>query len=99
MKTFCLLFALMVASSAAFAPNLFGVHTQASRYVINLGEGLITEATDPMVFCLMVHFHVPRPTDRGDDGLKELVTTSEFMTEFEILRLTFLSFLSLPSPL
>jgi hypothetical protein len=54
MKTFCLLFALMVASSAAFAPNLFGVHTQASRYVNYLNEGLVSEATDPMAFCLMV---------------------------------------------
>jgi hypothetical protein len=38
MKTFCLLFALLVASSAAFAPKLFGVSTQistqTSRYVI-----------------------------------------------------------------
>jgi phosphoglycerol transferase MdoB-like AlkP superfamily enzyme len=64
MKTFCLLFALMVASSAAFAPNLFGVHTQASRYVNNFSEGLSAEATNPMVFYLMVHFQVTYEADR-----------------------------------
>lgn len=42
MKSFFLVCALLVASASAFAPQLFGVNTQSSRYVELGNNGIIT---------------------------------------------------------